>query len=60
MKERFFTGVLGKVMTEFKWEVWVCQVEHPCSVSEKDMVCFTYSEENHVFVPWVFNLFVKK
>jgi len=52
MKARFYTGGLGKLMTNDKWEVWVCQVDHACSATENDRVCFTYSEEHHVFVPW--------
>ena len=41
MKGNFYTGGLAKMMTDFMWEVWVCQVEHPCSVNKKETLCFT-------------------
>ena len=54
MQGSFSTGGLGKLMTDFEWEVWVC-MEHPCATDKNDRVCFTYSEAHYVFffcVPW--------
>jgi len=51
MKGSFSTGGLGKLMTDFEWEVWVC-MEHPCATDKGDRVCFTFSEAHHAFVPW--------
>jgi len=52
-KHLYKTGGLGKKMSN-AWQVWVC-AEHPCATDKNDRVCFTYSEENHVFVPWGYN-----
>jgi hypothetical protein len=47
------TGGLGKKMLDV-WEVWVC-MEHACAADKTDRVCFTFSEERRVFVPWGYN-----
>ena len=51
MQGSFSTGGLGKLVTDFEWEVWVC-MDHPCATDKDDKVCFTFSEAHHVFVPW--------
>ena len=56
-KPLYKTGGLGKMMRD-GWQVWVC-VDHPCATDKKDRVCFTYSEEYHVFVPWGYNSHLK-
>ena len=51
MQGSFSTGGLGKLVTDFEWEVWVC-MDHPCATDKDDKVCFTFIEAHHVFVPW--------
>jgi hypothetical protein len=53
-KVMFKTGGLGKKM-RLGWKVWVCSLSHPCGDDKNDLVCFTYSEFHHVFVPWGLN-----
>ena len=51
--ELYATGGLGKFMIPWQWEVWLCQTGVVCgAVVHHEDVCFTYSEENFVFVPW--------
>ena len=52
-KHLYKTGGLGRKMRD-EWKVWVC-MEHPCATDENDRVCFTFSEEHRVFVPWGYN-----
>jgi hypothetical protein len=47
------TGGLGKFMILYQWEVWMCHTGVVCGgLEQHDDVCFTYSEEHGVFVPW--------
>jgi len=47
------TGGLGEFMIPYQWEVWLCHTRVVCGgVQQLDEVCFTYSEEFRVFVPW--------
>ena len=52
-KHHYKAGGLGRKMRD-GWGVWVC-MEHPCCADKDDRVCFTYSEEHRVFVPWGYN-----
>jgi len=54
-RSSFKTGGLGKKTTPDQWEVWVCDINHPSVRGGGDSMCFTFSEENHVFVPWGLN-----
>lgn len=47
------TGGLGKFAIPDQWEVWLCHTGVVCGGIEQHYdVCFTYSEEHRVFVPW--------
>ena len=52
-KHLYKTGGLGKKLRD-EWKVWVC-MEHACATDKTDRVCFTFSEEHRVFVPWGYN-----
>lgn len=53
VKGSLATGGLGKFMIPGQWEVWLCQTGVVCGgVEQREDVCFTYSEEYFVFVPW--------
>ena len=50
-RQRYETGGLGKMMVVDKWEVWLCDKQSPCK-SADEVICYTYSEEFKVFMPW--------
>jgi len=60
---KYRTGGLGKLMTMDKYEVWLCSLSAataldsalPCMIPVGDAICFTYSEEHRIFVPWGLN-----
>jgi len=62
-KNRFRTGGLGKIMVPDQFEVWVCDRFDACVPSGKvDMMCYTFNEQSHNFVPLDLNsevVFVK-
>ena len=54
-EDRLTTGGLGKLMIEEQFEVWVCDSAPPCLAGAGQtgaVVCYTYSEEYSIFVPW--------
>ena len=52
--DRYSTGGLGRWMIESAYEVWVCDKHSPCMMGAESEggVCFIYSEQAGVFVPW--------
>ena len=55
-KIEFKTGGLGRKIVDGKFEVWVCLSDHySCSEQVDDALCFTFSEQHNVFVPWGFS-----
>jgi len=47
---RFTTGGLGRHLLEDRFEVWVCDRGRACAAG--GVVCYTFSEEHRLFVPW--------
>jgi len=59
---RYRTGGLGKLMRADQFEVWICSLQPApdssplsCSIPQGDVMCYTFSEVHHVFVPWGLN-----
>ena len=48
------TGGLGKLMEDYRFEVWLCYRNHECSTAENYM-CWIYDEKEHVWLPWATN-----
>lgn len=58
----FITGGLGKLMTQDKFEVWMCFRDHPCfdqAVAARragpatgDFMCYVFDEHAGRFIPW--------
>ena len=49
---RWTTGGLGSLMVTDQWEVWLCDQHAPCLPDGDACVCFVYSEQHQLFLPW--------